>query len=108
MIHSKGGKYVVIGDDCLLSGNIVIRNSDGHAIVSTYRRMNPDRHVFIGTHVWIGEGVRILKGSRIGDNVIIGSSSLVTSRLEEESNVILAGNPAAPVRYLGPGETWIE
>lgn len=106
-IHSRDGKKVEIGKDCLLSGNIIIRNNDGHPVVGKDgRRTNESQDTCIGNHVWVCEGARILKGVQTGNNVIIGNSAVVTSKSPGEDNIIMAGNPAKKIRDLDSQETW--
>ena len=50
-----------------------------------------EHDIIIGNDVWIGANSVILAGSVIEDGVVIGASSLVRGRLEE--NTVYAGNP---------------
>ena len=50
----------------------------------------------IGNNVWIGTGSIILDGVSIGDNVVIGAGSVVTKNIE--SNKVAAGNPAKVIK----------
>lgn len=95
---------VIIGEDCLLSSNVVIRNWDNHSIVMADApddRICKGKSVNIGNHVWVSNGVTILKGVHIGNDSIIGTMSVVTS--DVPANTIVAGNPAKPVKT---GVTW--
>ena len=49
-------KHCFIGDSCLFSVDIMIRNSDAHLIYDckTGKRINPTKSIYIGDHVWIG------------------------------------------------------
>lgn len=60
-------------------------------------KMAREPNIVIGEHVWIGSHSRILKGVRIGDNSIIASNSVVT-KVFEEKDVLIAGNPARIIR----------
>jgi maltose O-acetyltransferase len=53
--------------------------------------------VTIGNDVFIGSGSIILPGIKIGDNVIIGAGSVVTKNVEQ--GTIVAGNPAKVIGY---------
>ena len=55
--------------------------------------------VRIGNRVWIGGNTVINPGVTIGDDVVIGSGSVVTKNIE--SGVVAAGNPARVIRRLG-------
>ena len=98
-LASIEGKKIQIGDDCMLSANIVIRVGDSHSVLdkNTMQRINPSKDVVIGDHVWIGNQVCILKGSKISSNSIIGTGSIVTKAFNE-SNVAIAGNPAREIK----------
>lgn len=52
-----------IGNNCLISANVVIRTSDAHSVIDMNgARINPGSNVRIGDHVWIGYSATILKG----------------------------------------------
>jgi acetyltransferase-like isoleucine patch superfamily enzyme len=98
-VYSLEGKSISIGEDCMFSGGIQIRNSDEHPIFSTEtdERINPAEDVSIGNRVWIGEGSTIGKGVRIPDGCII-STKAVVSRSLEHANSIYAGTPVKVIR----------
>ena len=86
---------IIIGDDCMLSYGITMRNSDGHPIISasTSAQVNePQNSITIGPHTWIGEGVAILKNVNIGACSIVALGSVVTKSMPSCS--ICGGNPA--------------
>lgn len=88
-------KHCFIGDNCMFSFDILIRNSDHHLIYDceNNKRINPTKSVFIGDHVWIGQLVNILKGTRIDSGSIVGASSVVAGK-KIPHNTIWAGNPS--------------
>lgn len=93
------GKSITIGNDCMLSSNIQLRNGDSHSILdlsNKKHRINNAKDTTIEDHVWIGEGVRILKGALIKSNSIVGTGSVVTNVVE--NNSIYAGNPAKKIK----------
>lgn len=57
------------------------------------------RPIEIGNNVFVGLGSIIMPGTIIGDNVIIGAGSVVRGKVE--SDCILVGNPAKPIRSIG-------
>lgn len=89
---------VIIGDDCMFSVDIEIRNTDGHKIydASTDGLINPPQDVYIGNHVWIGKGAIIMKGVNIGDGSVVGRGAIVTRGCPPNS--VMAGVPARIVR----------
>ncbi|MFD0826418.1 acyltransferase [Neobacillus sp. M.A.Huq-85] len=87
-----------IGEDCMFSAGISIRNSDSHTIIDkmTNKRINYAKNIVIDNHTWVGEDVRILKGAEIGSNCIIGVGAIVTNKIP--SNCVAAGVPAKVVK----------
>lgn len=93
-LASCEGKKIEIGNDCLVSSNVNIRNTDSHSVVDLNgNRINHAKDILVGDHVWICNNVSILKGSNIGNNSIVGSNSVVNKIFEQE-NVIICGSPA--------------
>lgn len=95
VITSK--KCIEIGSDSMIAPNVIIVDSDFHALWPPQERKKQvgdelDESVIIGKNVWIGMNTTILKGVTIGDNSLIGAGSIVTKSIPENS--IAAGNPA--------------
>lgn len=88
-----------IGNDCMLSTDIMIRTGDKHSIidVASNQRINPSRDVRIADRVWIGRGVQILKGAVLQPESVVGACSLVAKAFEE-GNCVVAGVPARIVK----------
>lgn len=97
--NQADGTKIEIGNDCMISGQIVIRSGDAHAIYDkdTKKLLNPDKDTKIGDHVWIAYGSQILKGSNIPSGCVVGAGSIVNKKFYEE-NCIIAGNPAKIVK----------
>ncbi len=100
-----GGKALVVGEDCLFSGNIEIRTSDHHSIVdlASGEQVNHPADVVIGRHVWIAPSVMIQKGVTIGDGSIIGTGAVVTSHIPHAES--WAGVPA---RRISSQVSWTD
>ncbi len=82
------------GDNCLLSWDVLIMDSDHHKIIGEDGDViNPTTPVVIGDKVWIGCRCSILKGSKIPDNSVVGANTVVTRELTE-NNGLYAGLPA--------------
>jgi len=89
---------ITIGKDCMFSCNIEVWCSDTHSICDKEGHLlNIGQKIEIGNHVWIGKDCHITKNTKISDNSIVGWCSNVTKKFEE-SNVIIAGNPAQIVK----------
>ncbi|MEC4003527.1 acyltransferase [Flavobacterium sp. SUN052] len=84
---------IVFGNDCLLSWDILIMDTDFHKIVNDKGEIiNESKPILIESNVWIGCRCTILKGSIIPKNAIIGANSLITNSLEKQ-NALYVGNP---------------
>jgi len=92
-------QQVTIGNDCLFSNCILLRPSDGHAIISTEDEtvLNRPENITIGNHVWFGFQAIALKGAIIPDGCVVGLRSVV-SKGNFEKNSVLAGQPARMIR----------
>ncbi|NET02571.1 MAG: acyltransferase [Sphaerospermopsis sp. SIO1G2] len=92
------GKYIKIGDKCLIARGTDIRTTDSHPIWDQEgKRINPDANIEIGDRVWIAPDTKILKGTIIGNDVVIGTRSLL-NKSTIPSNTLAAGSPAKIVR----------
>lgn len=81
---------ITIGDDCMISKRVIIRDSNNHEILKDgYKISEP---IFIGDHVWIGMGATVLCGVNVGDGAIIAAGAVVTK--DVPANSIVAGVPA--------------
>ena len=93
------GKSILIGKDCMLATDIMIRTGDKHPIydIESNKLINEPKSIVLGDHVWVARGATILKGVNIKDGCIVGAKSLVTPVIHTE-NSILAGMPAKVVK----------
>ena len=92
------GAKIEVGELCMFSYGIVLRNHDSHKILEPKNGtvINPPKDIVLGRHVWIGENATILKGSHIGENSVIGFGSIVTKGCKPGS--VVAGCPAQVVK----------
>lgn len=95
---------VNIGKECLIGADVLICDTDFHALAPEKRRFNNQAEsirasaVSIEDNVFIGARSVVLKGVTIGCNSVIGAGSLVVSDIPP--NVLAAGNPAKVIRRL--------
>lgn len=89
---------IEVGQDCLFSDHVTLRNHDAHHIFdkNTRKRINYPGNIKIGDHVWIGHGAILLGSASVGDNSIVGTMAVTSSSFPEE--VVIAGNPARIIR----------
>ena len=94
----ENGARIDVGEDCMFSNKIIVRTSDSHPIydMSTGKRINSPKPVVIGKHVWIAPDSKIMKGAIIGDGCIIGSNTMVSKHIPENS--LAVGMPAKVVK----------
>jgi len=85
-------KKIEIGNNCLISENVFIRDNDGHEI--TGRTSPSEQSIKIGNDVWIGANVTILKGVTIGDGAVIAAGAVVSRNIPEKC---LAGGVPAKI-----------
>ena len=94
-LNDKDAK-VIIGENCLFSGNIVMWATDGHSVIDkdSGKILNPiQAPITIEDNCWIGWGAILTKNTHISSNSVVGAGSVVTKNFNE-SNVVIAGNPA--------------
>ena len=87
---------ISLGNNCMLSYGIEIRNTDSHPIIKNGKRINENQDVVIKDKVWVGTRALILKGVIIGEGAIVGAGSVVTK--EVRAKTIVAGNPAKQLK----------
>ena len=95
-LHEPGA--IIIGQDCMLSGDIAMDVSDMHSILDkdTGKRLNPPQNIQIGDHVWLAQGVRVMKGACIGHDSAIGTRALVLGEIPPHS--LAVGMPARVIK----------
>lgn len=93
--QDQGG--IFIGDNCLIGHNTVLATLN-HGMLPEDRGDLVPKPIRIGNNVWIGSGSIILSGVIIGDNAVIGAGSVVTKDIPE--NMIAVGSPAKVIKSI--------
>lgn len=107
---------LTIGDDVLVSHQVMIMDHDGHSTDFAERRGDavawmqgrknwtvvPQAPVRIGSKSWIGARAIIVKGVTIGEGVVVAAGSVVTGSVAPWT--LVGGNPAREIKQLQPFE----
>jgi len=90
---------VALGRECVVADRVMLIDFD-HGTVEVDRPVRLQgiykREVAVGHNVWIGYGACILRGVHVGNNAIIGTNSVVTRAVPE--NTVVGGVPARVIR----------
>ena len=82
-------KNIMINDDCLLSWDILLMDTDFHKILNSDNTIiNKEKPIHIGKPVWIGCRTTILKGVSIANNNVIAANSTITKSISTENCII--------------------
>ena len=110
-VQIRSGKCVEIGDNSIISANVIISDNNNHPISVKFRKVrslmppssemhlwkwSESKPIIIKNNVWIGENARICKGVVIGNNSVVAANAVVTKDVPD--NCIAAGNPAKIVK----------
>lgn len=108
-LHDDPNNSIIIGDNCMISTDVLLRPSDAHPVHSSDNtRINPPQPIEIKNHVWIGMNCMVLKGSYIPENAILSAGSIYTRKSFQPDNEeeviglngrIFMGNPAKCVKH---------
>lgn len=86
---------ISLGDDVVITHRVLFITHDGACnVINKLYDKNFDliKRISVGNNVFIGSNSIILYGANIGDNVIVGANSVVTRNLD--ANGVYAGAPA--------------
>lgn len=99
MLMQEHNSHIKIGKDCMFSWGIDVWCTDVHTIMDLKGiPQNYGHGIDIADHVWVGKDVKVSKNTQISSNSVVGWNSVVTRKFEE-SNVIIAGNPAKIIKH---------
>lgn len=91
-------KKIVFGNNCLLSWDILVMDSDAHTITNQQEDIiNAPKEIILGDRVWVGCRCTILKGTVIPSESVIGAGSVISRELYQEHG-LYAGIPAKLIK----------
>jgi acetyltransferase-like isoleucine patch superfamily enzyme len=91
-----------VGEDCMISENVVFQTGDGHTLVDLDKRESINHQpssIRIGDHCWLGRNSVVLASSReicMGSGSILGLGSILTRTIPSTS--LAVGSPARVLR----------
>ena len=98
-------RKVYIGNGCLFGDNVFVsdnlhgsNNFEELEIPPLLRKLSSKGPVIIGDNVWIGRNVCVLPGVKIGRGAVVGSNSVVTHDIPDNS--VVAGVPAKIIKIV--------
>lgn len=100
-VDVQNAMFVEVGDNvCITEGVTILAHDWSYSVIARLYNDAPGKQkvTHIGNNVFIGTHSIILMGAYIEDNVIIGAGSVVSGRVE--SNSVYAGNPAKKICSL--------
>ena len=99
-------QHISIGRECILADRVMLIDFD-HGVVEVERPVRAQgiykRDVRVGHNVWVGYGACFLRGVTVGDNVIVGTSTVVTK--DVPANAVVGGVPARVLRMRAAPRT---
>ena len=98
-------KEIIFGNECLLSWDILIMDSDYHEIINEKEEViNLPKTINVGNHVWIGCRSTILKGSRLPDNTIVAAATVISNVILPPNTIV--GGSGKNLRILKENVNW--
>ena len=97
-VHMWGEGEIEIGDDVMIASHCAITSVTHNPKNLIFNKENINKKVTIGNNVWIGSHSIIVPGVTIGNNVIIGAGSFVNKDIPD--NTMFCGIPAVKKKDL--------
>lgn len=97
------GKRITIGENCLISNDVIVFDAPGHPTSAPLRRQGAPaspgavKPVTIGDNVWIGQRGIVYPGVTIGEGAVVSAGSVVMT--DVAPHTMVAGNPARRMSY---------
>lgn len=95
--HIIAKELVKIGNDCLISWEVQIMDTDFHKLLNQDTVINMDQPVQVESNTWICSRATVLKGTQIAQGSVIASNALVVGKLTEK-NCVWTGMPLKIIR----------
>ncbi len=89
---------IEIGNNCSFGWNCVVKNCDGHHIISDGKIKLNNGDIKIGNHCWICSESSILKNTNLPDNSILAYKSILTKTETDKTGCLYAGVPAKVIK----------
>ncbi len=97
---------VSIGNNCLISWDVLIMDTDFHHILDAQNNViNHPKPVRIGNNVWIGCRTTILKGAEIADGCVVAANSVVSQSILSP-NSVFSTRGGTDTKIIRSGITW--
>jgi acetyltransferase-like isoleucine patch superfamily enzyme len=99
-INASGGGKIVIGSNCLIGPNVVMRTANhvfNRIDIPIVLQGHLSADIIIKDDVWLGANVIILPGVNIGNGAIIGAGSVITK--DVPAFAIVVGVPGKIIKY---------
>ena len=81
-------KKISFGDDCLISWDNLIMDTDFHNVYCHGERYNYDAEIIIDDRVWVCCRCVILKGSHIPADCIVSAGTVISGQYDESNSII--------------------
>lgn len=97
-VHMWGEGGIEIGDNVMIASHCAITSVTHNPEVDIFKGSKICKKIQIGNNVWVGTHSVILPGVRVGNNVVLGAGSLVNKDIPD--NAVYAGIPVLKKRDL--------
>lgn len=98
-------KEIRFGNNCLLSWDILVMDSDYHYIYNKDGvSINAPRPIIIGNHVWMGCRTTVLKGTILPDHTIVAAGSIVAKKIQTPNTIV--GGSGQSLGVLKENVSW--
>lgn len=92
------GTKILIGDNCLFSGDLHFRTGDSHSVLNMQgERINESKDIVIDDHVWIGTKVTCLKGVHVSRDSVVAATTTLCKNYDTP-NVVIGGVPGRVIK----------